>query len=240
MTRPEKPQRQRIPEIVSKEIQEMILSTLNSGDKLPSEIEFASRYDVSRSSIREALQILEVIGIVEKRNGGTYVTSSPKECLVEPLSLMIQMNFAPLSDILEMHALLELETVRLATLNASVEDIRNLENLVWLMQKPDLEPDEYIELDKQFHCSVAEASGNAVLYHFIKDILVVVTNFTDRLCRATKNARDLAIPLHKKTLEGIINKNVDLALEGMTEHLALVDESIYEKYSIQGKKAVKT
>jgi GntR family transcriptional repressor for pyruvate dehydrogenase complex len=231
--------RQRVSEVVSKEIQEMILSKLNSGDKLPSETELASMYGVSRSSIREALQALESIGIVEKRNGGTYVTSSPKDCLVEPLSLMIQMNFARLSDVLDMRRLLEIEAVRLAALNAGKDDIRNLENLVWLMQRPDLSREEFIELDIQFHYAIAEATGNNVLYQLIKDIIAVISKLLNRVCSMANDVPEITIPLHKKTLEGIKTKNVDLALAGMVEHLENSEDSVREEYLVNHKMAAK-
>lgn len=232
----EKPQRQRVAEVVSKEIQEMIVSELKSGDKLPPESELASMYDVSRSSIRESIQMLESIGIVEKRNGGTFVASTPKECFVEPLNLMIQMNFVELSDVLEMRMLLELEAVRLAVLNADSEEIRNLENLLWMMQKPDLVIDEFIDIDTQFHFAIAEASENMVLYHFVKNIITVLAKFTDKVCLELNNSRDIAVPMHKKTLDGIKTKNVNLALEGMLAHLSSSEDGVCEEYLVKNKK----
>lgn len=230
-----KPQRQRISEVVCNEIIEMIISKMKAGDRLPTEFELSSTYDVSRSTIREALQMLESSGVVERGGGGTYVSSSPKECLVEPLSLMIQMKFAELSDIFQMRRILEVEAVKLAVANAGKDDLRNLENILWMMQKPDLRAGEFVELDKQFHYAIADAAGNTVLYHFIKDINTVISKFVDRLCIALDEARNMAIPLHRKTLDGILTKNVDLALEGMTKHLMDSEEAANKEYMLKAK-----
>ncbi len=230
-----KSQRQRISEVVYNEIMEMIISDMKSGDRLPTEFELSSMYDVSRSTIRETLQMLESNGVVERGGGGTYVSSSPKECLVEPLSLMINMKFAELSDIFQMRRILEIEAVKLAVTNASKEDLRNLENILWMMQKPDLQAEEFVELDKQFHYAICEAAGNTVLYHFVKDINTVISKFVDRLCIASSEGREIAIPLHRKTLNGILTRNVDLALEGMTKHLMDAEEAAHKEYSLKSK-----
>jgi GntR family transcriptional regulator, transcriptional repressor for pyruvate dehydrogenase complex len=230
-----KPQRQRVSEVVCNEIMEMIISKMKAGDRLPTEFKLSSTYGVSRSTIRESLQMLESNGVVERGGGGTYVSSAPKECLVEPLSLMIHMKFAELSDIFQMRRILEVEAVKLAVANASKEDLRNLENIFWMMQKPDLKPDEFVELDKQFHYAIAEATGNTVLSHFIKDINTVISKFVDKLCIARSEARSIAIPLHRKTLNGMLAKNVDLALEGITEHLTDSEEAANKEYSLHPK-----
>ena len=148
---------------------------------------------------------------------------------------MINMKFAELSDIIQMRRILEMEAVKLAVANASKDDLRNMENILWLMQKPDLKADEFAELDKQFHHAIAEATGNTVLYHFVKDINIVISKFVDRLCIARNEARSIAIQLHRKTLDGLLTKNVDLALEGMTKHLMDSEEAVNKEYSLKAK-----
>ena len=234
-----KPQRQRISELVCNEITEMIISKMKSGDRLPPESELSSMFNVGRSTVREALSMLESIGFVEKNGGGTYVSSSPKDCLVEPLSLMINMKFVQLSDILQMRRIMEIEAIKLAINNAGKDDIRNLENIIWMMQKPALTSEEFVELDKQFHHAIASASGNAVMFHFIKDINTVISKFMDKLCIELKDSRDISLPHHKKTLEGILTKNLDLAVEGMTSHLMDGEKAVSNEYSLKLKMNVK-
>jgi GntR family transcriptional repressor for pyruvate dehydrogenase complex len=233
-----KPPRQRISETVCNQITDMIISEMKSGDRLPPESELSSMFNVGRSTVREALSVLESVGFVEKNGGGTFVTSSPKDCLVEPLSLMINMKFAQLSDILQMRRIMETEAVELAIVHAGKDEIRKLENIIWMMQKPDLTSEEFVDLDKQFHHAIAIASGNAVLYHFIKDINTVIAKFMDRLCISLKDSRDISLPLHQKTLEGILAKNVDLALEGMTNHILNAEEAMSREYSLKIKMSV--
>jgi GntR family transcriptional repressor for pyruvate dehydrogenase complex len=230
-----KPQRQRVSELVCSEITEMITSKMKSGDRLPPESELSSMFNVGRSTIREALRVLESVGFVEKSGGGTYVSSSPKDCLVEPLSLMIDMKFAELSDIFQMRRILEIESVKLAVINAGKDDTLKLENIFWMMHKPDLTSEEFVELDKQFHYAIASATGNAVMYHFIKDINTVIAKFMDKLCSGLKDSRDVSLPQHKKTLDGILTKNVDLAVEGMNTHLLGSEEAASREYSVKLK-----
>ncbi len=119
-------------------IQNMIFKEMKPGDKLPSEAMLSELFSASRSSIREALQALESARIVEKRNNGTFVTSQLEECFVNPLSIMIQLSMVGLPELLELRQILESEAAGYAALRATETQVRDLENMAWLMQKPNI------------------------------------------------------------------------------------------------------
>lgn len=211
----------KLSEVIEKELQNMILNDMESGQKLPSENELAASFDVSRSSVREALQSLEAKRMVERRNGGTYIISSADESFVAPLSLMIRMNFARPDELFDMRVLLETEAERLACQNIDDEYLRQYENLVWMMQKPGIGLEEFSSLDKQAHTLIAEASGNAVLCTFIKDVNTVLSVMQDELCCSLSEERlPVIVAYHKKVLSGLKERDSDKALGALTSHLA--------------------
>ena len=125
-------------------IQNMIFKEMKPGDKLPSEAMLSELFSASRSSIREALQALESARIVEKRNNGTFVTSQLEECFVNPLSIMIQLSMVGLPELLELRQILESEAAGYAALRATETQVRDLENMAWLMQKPNITIEESV------------------------------------------------------------------------------------------------
>ena len=85
--------RDRVYEGVARQIERLILKRLQPGDKLPSERELAETLRVSRSSIRDAIRSLELMGMVEPRQGaGTIVREISSESLVNPLANAIKRN----------------------------------------------------------------------------------------------------------------------------------------------------
>jgi GntR family transcriptional repressor for pyruvate dehydrogenase complex len=218
---------QSVSAFVRNSLQNMILSKMKPNERIPTEANLTKMFNVSRSSVREAIQALEATGIVEKRNGGTYVTDSMSECFVDPLSLMIKLNITKLSDIVEVRTLLEVEAARLAALNASESLEKDIEQIVWLMQKPNISIEEYVELDIQFHLKVAEASNNALLLQLLNDANVVLTRYHLRTC-TLEIAKKSAIPLQIKMLEAIIRQDTVAAQDAMRRHLESSHLNIHE------------
>ncbi|MFX3673226.1 MAG: FadR/GntR family transcriptional regulator [Paenisporosarcina sp.] len=97
---------------------------IRPGGKLPSERELAERLQVGRSSVREALRSLELLGLIETRHGeGTFLADYRKHQLVEVLSTFIMQEPKALEDVHETRQLHEKEAIRLVTNNKSYRDL---------------------------------------------------------------------------------------------------------------------
>ena len=105
----------KVYEQVIEQIQKNIMDgTFKNGDKLPSERELSEKMAVSRTSIREALRVLETMGVVESRQGeGNFICSNIEKSLLQPLSMMFKLNNGSWSDIFELRNILEIECARL-------------------------------------------------------------------------------------------------------------------------------
>lgn len=147
-----------IPPLVQHVLDQIDLGLLNPGDLLD-EADLAARQGVSRTPVREAILYLEALGLVRRlpRKGATIFRPTLEEFLA----------------ILEVHAKLEGQAAGLAARRLSRQGAADLEAAVAACEThaatlADAQPDAYYQLNLQFHATVAEASGNAVLVEALK------------------------------------------------------------------------
>lgn len=159
---------------ILKQLEGMITGGMKPGERLPTEMELAERFSVGRSTIRESLKVLTAKGLITRSNEGTFVSDEISKCLVDPLSLLLNMNIANVDDLLELRQMLELETVQIAAERITPELLEKLNHVNWRMTEPGLMPKELQKLDIAFHNTIAEATGNAVLMELLDAIRHVI------------------------------------------------------------------
>ncbi len=139
---------------------------LRPGDRLPPERELAAQLGVGRSSVREAVRVLEVLGVVRTATGsgpsaGAMIVTTPRGGLAAFLRLQVAANGFPLSDVVRTRVVLECDVAeRLARTDA---DLAEITGILDAMDAESLPPREFLALDARFHQALAEASGNAVV-----------------------------------------------------------------------------
>jgi DNA-binding FadR family transcriptional regulator len=140
---------------------------LEVGDRLPSERELVTALGVSRGSVREALRILESMGIIEAnvgsgRDAGSTVSGRPSEALSNLLRLHMALSRFQLVDLVEVRIQLERAAAARASSVAQAADIVRLNEIIDGMSRGDLEHARFHELDTEFHVTIANVSGNAL------------------------------------------------------------------------------
>src|SRR5271167_2168984 len=116
--------RNKVYEVVAKQIERLVQEKLKPGDKLPSERELAEMLQVSRSSIRDAIRGLELMGLVEPRQGaGTIVREISAESLVNPFASALKHKQVVVGELLDFRKMLEPPLAGRAATNASPEEI---------------------------------------------------------------------------------------------------------------------
>lgn len=161
----------------------IIEDKLIEGDRLPSERELAERLNVSRSSVREALRILELLGlIVTKQGQGTYIEDESTHQLVEILASYILKRNKSKNDLLEYKNLIETDIIQLASIRITDKDIKELEDIIERVQL-NLECGKLTaEDDYVFYNTLALATGNNLLYKIWKIIFTYfMTSDKDKL-----------------------------------------------------------
>lgn len=140
---------------------------LGPGDRLPSERDLSTELGVGRSSVREALRVLEVMGLIRTATGsgpqsGAIVIATPSGGMSTLLRLQVAAQGFPLDDVVRTRLVLE-DAVVAAMAGAADSDTTRAHQLLEAMDAADLTPGEFLALDAELHLSLAEASGNTVI-----------------------------------------------------------------------------
>ncbi len=128
---------------------------LKTGDKIPSERELSERLNFGRSSVREALRALELLGLIETRRGeGTYIRDFRGHQLVELLSTFILQDEKAKHDVIETKNYIEMDCLRIAIQNVDSKQIENMK--VWVKKAE-------VVTDDEFFLRIIEFTNNHLL-----------------------------------------------------------------------------
>ena len=192
---------------------------LQPGDQLPTERELADRLAVGRSSVREAMQVLATLNVVEARPGaGTFVRRPSFADFLTPETLgLLALNTRAL-ELLEAREMIEPPTARLAAMRGTEEDFAAIERLLAEHEAAMEAGEPVTEHAARFHVLVAQASHNRIATTFMESILGVLTargrkidgNRTYALQDLTEHAAILAV---------LRRRDGDRAAEAMLDHI---------------------
>jgi len=171
-----------VPEEIISQIRRLIdTGAISAGSKLPSEREFARMLNVSRPSLREALRVLSLLGVLENRPGsGTYLTSAAHQGTIEPFSILLSLKKGTLMDILEARQGLEGTVARLAAERRTPGEIERMAGMIEKMRESIRLPEEYSRYELEFHKMIIDAARNNIIADLMVKIyrmLVDVRNF---------------------------------------------------------------
>ncbi|WP_218826040.1 FadR/GntR family transcriptional regulator [Actinomadura mexicana] len=212
-------------EQVEERIRTTILSgELKSGDMLPPEAELARQFNVSRTTLREALRSLTTQGLIYKipgSRGGNFVQSVDHHSLgsvvIDSVHNLLKLGSIDFAEVAEVRQYLEVPSVRLAAVNRSEEDLERLRDIVRRQKAASVDSPEVPKLDEQFHSLIAQASGNRVLASFVAALHhetepVHYLDLSSEVGRTT-------VRQHTAIVESIAAKDPDAAEAAIVEHL---------------------
>lgn len=176
------PEQPRAWRVVLEHIERDLLDgRLGPGDRLASERDLAADLGVGRSSVREALRVLEVMGLIRTATGsgpqsGAIVIATPSGGMSTLLRLQVAAQGFPLSDVVQTRLVLE-DAVVTALANADDRDIAPVHRLLDVMDAEGLTPQEFLALDAQLHLALAEASGNTVIAAMMAGLRTAIESY---------------------------------------------------------------
>jgi DNA-binding FadR family transcriptional regulator len=204
------------------DVRDQLIALIDSGqlkvdERLPSEMELARNFGVSRPVIREALVSLQALGLVTSQNGrGSFVASRRVRA---PLLLGL---FSPLH-LNEVRRYLEIPAARLAAGLRTDEQVGRLAGLLARMEGCDdaVQRNKY---DAEFHVTIAEASGNPILVKLIEDLRKLLEEH-GYAASGAPNRRPRAAAEHGRIYDAILRADAEGAALAMANHLDAADRS---------------
>jgi len=235
---PVKPiRRKSVPEAIIQEIRSLIdAGHLVPGSKLPGERELAQMMNVSRPSLREALKVLSLLGVIENRPGsGTFLASSSAQWPIEPFSILFLLKKSTLFEIFDARKILEGGVAALAATHRSDEDLKAMEEALDNMRLHLGKPDQYTRFELKFHRAIIEAARNLViadlmekLYKLLKETRARIYKKYSSLYRAH---RDQDYKNHETIYNAIKTGDAQRAAKAMADHLLDFEKRLRDEQS---------
>lgn len=234
----------RIFEQAVEQIRDLISSgILTAGEKLPTEQELCKQLGVSRSSVREALRVLEAEDLVEiRRSSGAYI-SSPRAISTRGGELVrwLAQRKETIDQVLQVRESIETLTTSLAASVASPEALAEIRGIVEVQaslskQAPgreDAEIDTLAHYDALFHLAISSASGNDIAHEIITHIIPAF-NESNKAVLYLGRRVDSMKEEHYQILAALEVRNPIAAAEAMHNHILNVRKEILE---IQSEKS---
>jgi len=222
----------RIFEQVVAQIKDLILSgTFQPGDKLPSELELEKQLEVSRSSIREALRVLEYEGLVEVRRGsGTYIAPYSKQKGHIEVAKWLEQREEILKELLQVREHLEGLTASLAATNADQEVTEELGNMLYqikeVVEDSPLDVEKMAYLDTQFHLTICRASKNSLLNELLAYVIPSFQASNQAVIYIEESLEQL-LSDHTEIFSAIVTKDARAAEIAMRKHIVRVQNEIH-------------
>lgn len=192
--------------------------TWKNGEKIPSENELKNSLMVSRHTIRSAIANLNMLGILETRQGdGNYVRATGIGLYIDFLIPYLMINKSNVMQIIEFREAIEISAVRLAARRATEDDLKDIKAKLDLCYSNRHDTDAYPAFDLEFHSSIARASKN--------DLLIQSMNVIKQYCFQAISAyfsEDLAeagADCHQELYSALCNHNEDAAALYMSKHM---------------------
>lgn len=218
---------------IAKEINNAIIEgDFSPGEKLPPERELASKLGTSRASVREALAVLEILGIVEIKVGnGSFIKKARENFNLELKRIQQSSPF----ELIEARYLIESIIVELAIDRAQQEHIEILKsNINFLKDNINNEEkiDDFFNYGVQFHREIALITNNDVLIEIQENLLQEDSHplwkHLNQKALSSKNARLHQIEEHEEILQAIIKKDKEKAKKAMRHHLEHLSELLLD------------
>jgi len=219
-------ERRTVYELVAERLLEHISQRrLRPGDALPTERELTQVYHVGRSSVREALRMLQSNGLIKPAGKGVFVVAEFANPLNHSLHLLLTLRETDLRELFEVRKILEGETAALAAARRTDEDLAQMEQAIAEMVEGLAAQDWYIEADLRFHLTIAAATRNRIALRMMQAV-------RDLLQRALSSIYHIpgspqrSIEQHRLILDAIARRDAEGARRGMQEHLARVERDV--------------
>jgi GntR family transcriptional regulator, transcriptional repressor for pyruvate dehydrogenase complex len=211
-------------DVLAARLRELIMQGhFTPGDLLPTERDHVVESKLSRTSVREALRVLEAEGLIVTRAGragGSTVTLPARASVARSVETFVRAHGIRLESLLECRVAVEPTLARLAARNRSAPELAEIRALhERFVKSVDVVPD-YKRINLDWHLAVARASGNEPLIALMEAISTPIRDAMDYQHVTTPELRRVAVKAHTSILRAIEEQDEEAALRRMERHVA--------------------
>jgi GntR family transcriptional repressor for pyruvate dehydrogenase complex len=220
-------QRDALPDQIAARLITLIIDReLKAGDRLPPERELAVTMGVSRSSLREALRALAMLGVTEMRHGdGTYLTSLEPDVLMRPVGLVLSLSDAGLHELFEARKLVEPGLAELAAQRIDAAAAQELLRCAESSHEACKDAEDFMWHDIELHGLIARAADNAILSRLLDSIAGMGLASRRRTGRIA-DVRAQSATDHREIAAAIAAHDGEGAKAAMLRHLDNVERGV--------------
>ena len=200
---------------------------LQVGDKLPTERSISEKLGISRNTVREALRGLEILGIVNGKQGsGNYLTDNISDSIASAMDVMLLMNRTSKEEICSFRRSME-KTMCSYLIAKGCSSDNKLKIVAALNRLKDSEgTEEQTVADRDFHYSLINATENSFWITFMNAVSEVYMRWIDDfLTTADHDVRMRLQDAHEKIVQGIITGDIEFCFRAIDAHYNIIDES---------------
>ncbi len=191
---------------------------LSPGTKLPPERELAANFGVARSSLRQALKVLEIMGVITQKVGdGSYLNKDASSVLAVPMEFLFLLDDTSLQELTELRLMMEPALAAKAAERANAEDIALLRQSIVDLEQSKHDRVRLVAADLLFHRAIFQATGNRLtgrLFHMIHRAMLNMMMVTSQLVEL-----EHTLHFHQPIFLAIQQRDSELAARLMTDHL---------------------
>lgn len=194
-----------VDRIIDRITEALIRNELAPGDRLPTENELVTSLGVGKSSVREAIKILQAMGVVEVRRGeGTFIAQSAPSLGINPMLYQLLLDQGSIEDIFALREVFEPGYTLLARQNATEEDLANIEQALLRFEDLVARGVHTGEDDLLFHIAILEATHNPYVIRVGRMILKL---FMGSISRSVRIVPQQAVGDHRRIYEAFMAKD---------------------------------
>lgn len=215
-------------EIIIEQIRDQIVAgSLKPGDLLPAERQLAEMMGVNRHSLREALKVLEFLGVVQSRTGiGTIVNNLGQDILCDRVAQAA--NFSPrffLFELMELRQAIEPHAAALAAKRATPEDLAEMEKAMKDLRAEFQGGELGTDADERLHLALAKATHNDTFVRLTEPMMAMLNDYRQNSLQI-KGRRKETLVEHERIFSAVFEHRPDDAREAMAEHLCEVKKML--------------
>jgi len=209
----------KLSEQVATRLEHLIAKQFKPGDKLPPERRLVEMFQVSRGSIRDAIRRLELMGLVEPRQGaGTVVRDPSVHPSENSLADVLLRKRELVTELLDVRYILEPPLAARAAMRISKDELTAMENILKRQEEKIRKGESTVEEDSEFHYKIALATNNTVILKIL-DVLMDLLRDTRERSLQTEGRPRKSLNGHRHIIAALKRRDAAAAEEAMSRHL---------------------